>query len=35
MNACWTLNDNQTEFNRQAVEQGHVIITDEEYDSKH
>lgn len=32
MNACWTLMTIQTEFNRQAVEQGHVIITDEEYD---
>ena len=33
MNACWTLMVIQTEFNKQAVEQGHVIITDDDYDS--
>ena len=33
MNTLWTLMTIQTEFNRQAVEQGSIIITDEEYDA--
>ena len=32
MNTLWTLMTIQTEINRQAVQQGHVVITEEEYD---
>ena len=32
MNSLWTLMTIQTEMNRQAVEQGNVIVTDEDVD---